>query len=213
MVLLDDRVEQQGTVPLHQRVVPLALPKINGDAALVRKRLLNTQGTLRQERMEHLRHLRRGDGAIAITHPINTYVAQALPRFERANNLRSVTTSQTLAMSLTAPTASEERERLCLSARNSTEQTSAASMAATCLRTTPETSWAVVAATILTGPTRQGPGPLPFGPAPAGERAQLTPSKVMGLVSLCSIKFARSGLKENSTSRLEVPLGYLTTVA
>ena len=34
--------------------------------------------------------------------------------------------------------------------------------------------------TILTGPTRQGPGPLPLGPAPVGERTQLTPSKGHG---------------------------------
>ena len=73
MVLLNDRVEQQGTVPLHERVVPLALPKINGNTALVRKRFLNTQGTLRQERMEHLRHLRRGDGAIRSHHAPHQY--------------------------------------------------------------------------------------------------------------------------------------------
>ena len=59
---------------------------------------------------------------------------------------------------------------------------------------------------ILTSPTRQSSGPLPLGPTPAGERAQLTPSKVMGPASLCGIKLARTGLKEGDTSSFEIAL-------
>ena len=52
-------------------MLALALPKVNSNAALVSKRLLNAQSALRQKRVDDISHLSGGNGTEVITHPIN----------------------------------------------------------------------------------------------------------------------------------------------
>ena len=90
-MLLHGRVEEQGTVKLHVKVITPFFPKIYHDPAFMRERLLNKQGTFGQERVIDTGEFGGGDGKEVITHPVRAASAPTLGAGEMAAKVDTVT--------------------------------------------------------------------------------------------------------------------------
>ena len=210
-MLLDNRIKQQGTVPLHRRVVTLAVPQVEGNAALVGKRLLYTQSTLRQQGVIDTGHFNRGDGTEIITHPIHAASLATLRPGKQPPERDQIT----YTIDIPQGTECESRPRATVSVGKSFNRTDFRSFYGS---EVPEDRTRNLLGrggsnTVLTNPPWQRLGPFPLGTAPASERAELPPGQVMRPVGFRGIKLTRSGPKEGSTSRLQVPLEHTPAVA